>query len=213
MIPVAPQSKPAKFNALVRKPGLAFLSATPNPNQAEWKSHAYWLFVKDDLYAAYGQVCAYSCHWIPGEGNRTCDHYVPKNEKPKWAYEWKNFRLACGTVNGRKGKRRDVLDPFLVQDGWFAIQFPSLLVVPRDELDAQQAKKVQTTIDALGLNDDGTCLQTRRAWLRDFCVFNLPINFLQKKAPFLSQELNRQNLLLSIAAIMQFPMPENSIQT
>ena len=34
-----------------------------------------------------------------------------------------NYRLVCGTLNSRKGTF-EVLDPFMIEDGWFEIDFP-----------------------------------------------------------------------------------------
>ena len=38
-------------------------------------------------------------------------------------YEWRNYRLACSLMNARKGAVASVLDPFEIEDGWFAIEF------------------------------------------------------------------------------------------
>lgn len=120
------------------------------------------------------------------------------------AYEWNNFRLMCGTLNGRKKNRRDLLDPFRIQDGWFIIDFPSLLVSPNTQLPLKLSKKVQTSIDVLKLNDDGTCRGTRRHWLRAFCTQGITFEFLRSNSPFLAKELERQNLVSTIASMMQF---------
>ena len=204
MIRVDLQPVPNDFDNIIREPGMKFLATTPHPTQAQWKSHDYWSRVKEELYDSYQHVCAYSCHWIPPEGSRTCDHFIPKDRKPTLAYEWKNFRLMCGVLNGRKQNRTDLLDPFRIQDAWFTLEFPSLLVFPNDTLSAYLSKRVQTTINVLKLNDDGTCRATRRHWLRAYCTQGIPIDFLRSMAPFLTKELERQNLVSTIASIMQF---------
>ena len=204
MIHVVARPEPVHFNDAVRKPGLKYLAATPQPTADEWKSHAYWSRVKDDLYDAYDHVCAYSCFWIPPTGSRTCDHFKPKDWKPKLAYEWKNFRLMNGILNGRKTNHRHLLDPFKIQDGWFVLDFPSLLVHPASNLPSKTSAKVQTTIDVLKLNDDGTCRRERTDWLRAYCIGPMDFAFLQTMAPFLALELQRQNLASTITSIMRF---------
>lgn len=208
MIHVELQPEPAPFDRLVRQPGHRFLARHVRPTKNLWRSHDYWVRVKGELYAGYNQICAYSSHWIPPDtGSRTCEHFVPKDRHPKLAYEWSNYRLVCGTLNGRKGTR-GVLDPFELKDGWFVIDFPSLLVRPGRSFDLGIARRIQETIDVLGLNDEGTCLMARASWTRDYCCLvreaqaAVAFEFLKRRAPFLAVELQRQGLIESIVAMM-----------
>lgn len=209
MIHVNEQPEPDRFDADVRQPGHAFLATTRTPTKEQWKSHSYWRRVKEELYTAYDHICSYSCHWIPADtGFRTCEHFVAKEPHPELAYEWSNYRLVCGTLNGRKGNRENVLDPFRVQDGWFVIRFPSLIVCPDHNLPSELVQRVLATIQALQLNDEGTCLKARSDWLREYCSLwrrtsaDVAMRFLQKRAPFLSRELQRHQLVDRIAEIM-----------
>ena len=205
MIRVTRQPEPEVFDELVRKPGSKYLADVPHPTSKQWAAHDYWTRVKDELYEAYGQVCAYSCFWIPmTTGFRTCDHFVPKASTPKLAFEWTNYRLCCGTMNGRKQTHEDVLDPFKLKDGWFVIDFPSLLVRAADGLTPNEASKIATTIKALGLNDEGTCRRERCHWLREYCQQGWRIEYLETKAPFLASELRRQHLVRKIRDVMRF---------
>ena len=128
MIHVDPQPEPPTFDQLVRQPGRKFLKSCPNPKGNQWR--AYWRKIARDLHTAYSGICAYSCHFIQYDtGWRTVEHFKPKDDYKSDAYEWGNYRLVCGVLNGRKGKG-EVLDPFRVHNGWFIMDFPSLLVKP-----------------------------------------------------------------------------------
>jgi hypothetical protein len=122
---------------------------------------------------------------------------------PHLAYDWSNYRLVCGKLNGRKGDHEDVLDPFTLPDGWFVIDFPSLMVFPGSQLSPEQAEQVIKTINRLKLNDEDF-LQERAEYLQDHYVRNYPFSYLERKAPFLAKELKRQDLVERIKEIMNF---------
>jgi hypothetical protein len=210
LIYVAVQPEPSIFDDRVRKPGNAFLSQHPKPTKAEWRSHDYWSRVSEELRTAYDRICAYTCHWIPpAEGWNTCDHFDPKDTSPQSAYEWSNYRLACGRLNGRKGTRK-IVDPFKIEDGWFQIQFPSLQVVTGPNAGAMR-QDIQDTIDDLGLSE-GPAIQSRESWLKEFCrqakdgTQRNALAALKTRAPFLASELERQRLVreLKIMSVMQY---------
>jgi hypothetical protein len=203
MIRVQPQPEPPEFDTLVRQPGLVFLQGNPQPTNSQWKSRSYWRGIIPKLRVCYQEICAYCCHWIPPDtGSSTVEHFLSKHKYPKQAYEWSNYRLVSGTLNGRKGTQDDILDPFHIQNGWFVIDFPSLLVKPAQGLAASIAQSVQRTIDVLALNDEGTCVQGRQAYIRDYCLNYIDFTCLRTKAPFIALELQRQNLVQSIKSIM-----------
>jgi hypothetical protein len=203
MIHVQIQPEPPEFDKLVRQPGVAYLKLHPKPPSKQWKSHSYWRKIVPQLRKSYQEICAYCCHWIPPDtGSNTVEHFLPKDKYPKQAYEWNNYRLVSGTLNGRKGIREDVLDPFQIENGWFIIDFPSLLVKPAQGLLPSIAQSVQITIDILGLNNEGTCLQGREAYIRAYCLGEIDFPHLKKKAPFIAFELQRQGLVQSIKSIM-----------
>jgi hypothetical protein len=195
MIHVNQGQEPDRFNDQVRRRGERFLQKHPKPTFRQWRSHSYWRAVGEELHEAYGGVCAYSCHWIPYDtGADTVEHFRPKDLYPGEAYEWSNYRLVCATLNSRKGVHEDVLDPFLIENGWFVIDFPSMLVTPNSGLAPAQSSKVQVTIDRLGLNDEGTCLKSRVRWLMDYCTNGISLDYLRRNAPFIVAELERQHL-------------------
>jgi hypothetical protein len=204
MIRMSPRPEPAVFNARVRQPGRRFLQNTPNPTSKQFAAHSYWRGILDLLHQAYNGVCAYSCHWIPYDtGSDTVEHFLPKKKHPDRAYEWSNYRLVCGTLNGRKGEHSDVLDPFLINNGDFILKFPSLLVVPSPNLPLRIQAKVQRTIDRLGLNDEGTCLKSRIKWVSEYRDNQISFEHLRNHAPFIAIELERQSLAADIREVMR----------
>jgi hypothetical protein len=145
-----------------------------------------------ELHEAYGGICAYSCHWIPYDtGADTVEHFLPKDTYPLEAYEWANYRLVCATLNGRKGVYEDVLDPFFIQNGWFVIDFPSMLIQSENTLRAPDRERVKATIIRLGLNDEGTCLKSRVKWLEEYRSDHISLDYLRGHAPFIVREIRR----------------------
>jgi hypothetical protein len=101
-----------------------------------------------DLHSAYHGRCAYTCHWIPNDtGSITVEHFKAKEVYPQYAYCWDNYRLVCGRLNGRKGIYEDTLDPFILQDGWIVMHFPSLRLKPGGHLTEVEANQVKTTVE------------------------------------------------------------------
>ena len=202
MIPVKPQPAPARFFEKVQQPGEAFLVKVPQPKS--WKDHEYWRAIQKELYEAYSGICAYSCHRIKRTtGSSTVEHFKPKSKHPHLAYTWTNYRLVCGKLNGRKGNYEDVLDPFTLQGDWFIIKFPSLQAAPNPQLSVEDAAQVMQTIKRLKLNGEDF-IEERQEYLQDYCVCGYPFSYLEREAPFLAQELKRQNLVKAICDVMRF---------
>lgn len=195
MIPIKPQPEPDDFDEKVRKPGLAFLSKVPNPKTKDWKNRDYWRRSLRDLYDACNHICAYSAQWISRpEGSPTVDHFLPKSAKPELAYEWHNFRLACLTLNNKKGTELDVIDPFELPVNSFILDFPSLIIKPNPELLYPLKERVISTINRLQLNDYDKCIDGRLEWLKTYYEDNSTFDSLKRKAPFIAYELERQGL-------------------
>src|SRR6266849_7343263 len=155
-MPIKKQKEPPHFFETVQKPGEEFLAHHPEARGS--KLRAYWREIIPDLHKAYHSICAYTCHWISDDtGWSTVDHFKPKELYPHDAYRWDNYRLVCGRLNGRKGTSENVLDPFTLQEGWFALLFPSLLLTTGKHITEEEAKRVKQTIKILKLNDS-TCV-------------------------------------------------------
>lgn len=196
MIPVKKQPKPDHFFERVEKPGKKFLAENPNPIGKDWKHHEYWTKIERELYDTYSGICAYSCTWISRvTGGKTVEHFKPKKLYPQEAYSWDNYRLVCLILNGRKSDFEDVLDPFTLQDGWFVLDFPSLMIFPGDHLSVEEAKQVNQTVKRLKLNEDEDCTKDREKWLRDYVTDQISFSHLEKHAPFIASELNRQGII------------------
>ena len=190
MIPVTPKPEPAIFDKKVRQPGLAFLKSR-TPGQ---KLKTCWLACLDDLWTLHGGICAYMCTYIHrATGGSTLEHMVPKSPHVSLAYEWSNYRLACARLNSRKRDYEDVLDPFEVEDGWFGIAFPACVVLPGKKLPATRRVEFDRTVRRLKLNDPH-CLVERTQYFDNYRLGDITFRFLERNAPFIARELDRQKL-------------------
>lgn len=215
MIPVKRQPEPSEFSRLVRTPGQKHLDASPTqiPEPSYVRRKRLWREVATHLHTAYSEICAYSCHRIARvTGSRTVEHFVPIKVDPRKAYEWDNYRLVCGRLNGRKGDHQDVLDPFELADNVFALDFPSLQVKPGSGLESQLEADVRATINRLKLNDD-TCVEGRVACVRYFCKKEISFDYLRSEAPFVAHELERQGLVNTIVNMMGYFQPAQATRS
>ena len=130
MIPVSPVPEPASFDAACRQPGNAWLQRNPGAE----RPHDYWSAFRADLAAGFGNRCGYSAMYEP---SGTIDHYESHRDCPAKTYEWSNYRFAAQWLNSSKKKQR-VIDPYVVEDGWFEIQLPSLQLMATDRIPAGQ---------------------------------------------------------------------------
>ena len=204
MIRVVPAMEPPWFDERVRQPGLASIdrlaaragseSAIP-PDQFA----PYWRRALDDLLASYNRICAYlSLHISKGVGSPSVDHMVAKSKAWDLVYEWSNYRLACSLMNARKGVA-DVLDPFKVEDGWFALELVEFQVVPGAGLPSDLCARVVDTIATLRLSD-GICCEARAEYARLYWKGEVTLSYVQRRAPFVAKELQRQGRLRSVGA-------------
>jgi hypothetical protein len=97
-------------------------------------------------------------------------------------------------MNARKGALEDVLDPFEVQDGWFALELTTLQVIPGEGLPEHLSRRVQQTIDRLDLNDP-EFIRARAAHYEEFLSGEVQLRHVQRHFPFLAKELIRQKLV------------------
>ena len=202
MIFVREQPEPPQFDADVRTPGQRFLRQTRSPTTDEWRSRSYWRKVLMEMHGAYMGICAYTCHWIAYDtGSATVDHFVAKSIEPELAYEWSNYRLACGRMNGRKGKHEDVLDPFKLPRRVFELDFPSLQIVPSGANAGDLHAQAESTIERLSLNDE-LSVKARLVYVRLYCASDISLGFLEHNAPFIFYEIVRQNLEIDIRRVM-----------
>ena len=173
MIPVKAAPEPSDFDRTVRQPGLRAIAemvgeaaqrraGKPFDQVADARDMIpaasfppYWREALDDLQAAYHRICAYLCVRISTDPS--VDHYVAKSRRWDLVYEWSNYRLACAAMNSYKGEYGDVLDPFELQDGWFALELVEFQVVAGVGLADSDVHRVQETIRRLHLNVPRLC--------------------------------------------------------
>jgi hypothetical protein len=124
-------------------------------------------------------------------GSKTTDHFAAKaSAEPEHAYEWLNYRLACGLMNSRKGTHA-IIDPFLIDGTWFHLDLSTMAVGPASELPADLHTRVAATIAILGL-DDAECRKARGDWYQPYLDGQISFSFLAGKCPFLAAEIVRQ---------------------
>lgn len=203
MIRLTLKDEPAGFDKKVRRRGAAFLRGNPAPTGKEFLPHGYWKDAAKDLHAAYSGICAYSCMLIPPPG--TVDHFFPKSSYPQLAYEWSNYRLSSHRLNTYKAESTQVIDPFVVQPGWFVLDVPSCLIKPGSALNDVVSEQVRATIDLLKLNADDYLVQERCDILMSYATGDLSIGFLARRYPFLAFELERQGIQEAVRGMLKTP--------
>jgi len=119
---------------------------------------------------------------------------MPKSRYPQLAYEWDNYRLALPRINNHKGDSTDVIDPFIVQSGWFVMDFPSCLFKAGHGLPRLRVEQINKSIKVLKLNDDDCLVQERANIMFDFAKGDITLAFLKRRYPFLASEIVRQGI-------------------
>ena len=200
MIRVTPAPEPAQFDEQVRQPGLALIAelTTEAGSEDAIPSSAfkpYWRRAIDDLLISYNHTCAYLSMHISRIETATVDHFVAKSKAWDQVYEWRNYRLAYSLMNARKGVA-DILDPFEIGEGWFALELVGFQVVPGDGLPADVRAQVDETIATLRLSDN-ICCERRAAYAMDYWAGEVSLSYLRRHAPFVAAELERQGRLRS----------------
>ncbi len=200
MIPVVEQAdEPADFDAKVRQKGLASLRkkgiALDQPVPEKTKLNPYWRNCLDELHSNYNGCCAYFAVFIERvTGGVSADHFIAKSNRAECIYEWSNYRLACLTMNSRKGDYDDVLDPFTIKKGWSHLELVSGRIYSNPALPPDIKDQVQETIARLGLDDPGN-REMRCRHYNEYIFKDCTAAFLKKRSPFVYSEALRQGLL------------------
>jgi len=198
VIRVKAEAAPADFDAQVRQPGLRWLRnhrlPLDRPVPPKTKLEPYWRSCLPQLRVAFKGICAYSALWVEEvTGFQTVDHFVAKSRAAaKLAYEWSNYRFASGHMNSRKRDFDDVLDPFELAPNTFSLNLTSgTITATPGHRDAAAAR---ATIDRLGLNDLAL-VRARLGYWQEYLQGHIDGDYLERKAPFVWHEANRQGLL------------------
>ena len=187
--------KPVKARG--RKPKMTYSRAKDIPAD---KFPAYWREVRasdkkstlDDLMERYDQYCAYLAMRIEAAtGSPTVDHFIPKERDWKLVYEWSNYRLSAGCVNGAKGNK-DVVDPFRVGPGWFELNLDTFRVVRGAAAPPAEHARIDETLTLLNLRQ---CLAQRRDFISRYREGRMDLAHLELYAPFIAAEFRRQGQL------------------
>ena len=97
-------------------------------------------------------------------------------------------------MNTRKGVIATVLDPFQIEDGWFALELIEFQVLPGTGLSPDLVAAVNRTIQCLRLNDL-ECCKARSKFAEDYWQGHISLDYLTRHAPFVANELRRQEQL------------------
>jgi len=147
------------------------------------------------MLKSYKRLCAYVSLYIEhATGNPSVDHVIPKSKAWDKVYEWSNYRLACALVNSKKNDVDDVLDPFEIEDGLFALEFVEFQVKLGPSAVGNLEAKVADTIEKLGLNLPDCC-KARREYVENYREKQIKLDYLERRAPFIARELRRQGRL------------------
>ena len=212
MIPVALAAEPATFDAKVRQKGEAAMLELIGKRQPRRgrprrpvakrrdripsdKFPPYWRDVLDEMHEAYEGRCAYLAMYIErATGNPSVDHVVPRSRNWRQVYEWSNYRLAAALINSKKNDLELVLNPFAIGPGLFALDFLTMEVEAGPAATAAQATSIDDTITTLGLNLQD-CIDQRSEYYVAYKSQDISLRWLERRAPFIAQELRRQGKL------------------
>jgi hypothetical protein len=219
MIPVALAPEPAEFDELVRRPGLSAIDqlvgrppryARQGKTIAKVCNHEtaipskdfppYWRETLPQLHSAYAGLCAYLALYIDrGTGLATADHATPKSMAWDKVYEWSNLRLCAHLINSQKGALLTWVDPFEMDEGWFTLNPWTMEVERSATAPASAHAAIDATLPALNNRD---CVQQRTQYAAEYwhgaALGGLGLPYLVRRAPFVAQELRRQNLVMQV---------------
>jgi hypothetical protein len=199
VLPIAIAPEPPDFAAKVRSRGRNWLQSRGHPDSgpppAGVQLPPYWRDCLDDLRLAYREICCYVAVWVPPVvGAGTVEHMVAKSTHLELAYEWTNYRFACGTMNGRHSNFADVLDPCEIRQTPFILEFAGMTVATAPGLAEPAAELAASTLRRLKLND-AECCRLRGIYWDDYVGGDISEDYLRRRSPFVHAEALRQGLL------------------
>ena len=111
-----------------------------------------------------GAFCAYCDGLLETQSPKTIDHWVPQEMCFALALWWGNLFPACSGCQAAKGTRWSVswLRPDVDDvEAWIRCDLASGLLEPADGVDEELRRRIQDTIDGLGLNRKGLSRERR----------------------------------------------------
>ena len=198
MIGVARAQEPENFETKVGVRGKRLLRTyklRPPVESKFWKGKEHWRDALDELGDSYGWVCAYAAMRIERvTGSRSVEHFRPISKYPSLAYDWNNFRLVCGLMNGRKGNDEDVLDPFEITGRVFDLNAFSGEIRLHDECPRRFKSLARSTIQRLKL-DDARCNKARLEHIDSILKRDWSEAESKRQSPFVFSRLREQGLI------------------
>jgi hypothetical protein len=181
-----PVPEPPDFDVEARQRGNAWLREHPDAK----RPRDFWSPFKRHLAEGFRQLCGYSVMYEPVG---TIDHFLSWQQHPEQAYEWSNFRFVSGWINSSKQGIDDrVLDPFLVENGWFKILLPSLQLVMTDAIPAEEGARAEFTLRRLHLRDDERIIRQRQVWYQSYLDGKVTLEGLEQFAPLIAHAVQQQ---------------------
>lgn len=151
----------------------------------------YWRDVLPEMRKAYHGRCAYLAMYLePATGSPSVDHVVPRSQNWRLVYEWSNYRLAASLINGKKSDLSLLLDPCAIKPNLFALDFVGMEVIAGPAATGAERTQVDDTIATLGLNARD-CVDQRSEYYLDYKAGDISLKWLERRAPFVAQELRR----------------------
>jgi hypothetical protein len=180
--------EPPAFEMKCRIPGRQWLSDHPDYQRPK----DYWTVFEPQLRHAFNEMCGWCAMFIM---RGQMDHFIPvatlrKTGQDHLAYEWGNFRYIEPWINQKK-LDADVLDPFLVQPGWFEITLPSLQLLPTDKIPDDFREIAVFTVNRLGLRDHEVMIRYRESWFALYRKHQLTLDGLRQIAPLIAEAIER----------------------
>lgn len=212
MIQVVIAKEPSSFDADVRQKGLSAIDrmvgkkprlasyagrqkkiATREQDIPPSKFPAYWRDALPDLLNAYDRRCAFLALYLEhATGNPSVDHMLPKSKNWKEVYEWDNYRLCAASINARKNDMTGLVDPVDCRGDWFALDLIGFQVIRGSKAPSAQASAINATLDIVNAPN---CCKAREEYVTNYLAGDITLDYLERRAPFIAQELRRQGRL------------------
>jgi hypothetical protein len=195
MIAVEEPDEPATFHLQCRQPGNAWLAANADGDPPS----RFWRPFLMDLCRGFKNRCGYSAMW---DLNGTVDHYLSRENRRDLAFEWTNFRYIAGWLNSSKQTLdQDVLDPFQVNNDWFEIVLPTLVMQLTPCVPKRIRPVAEFTLTRLHLADGDRVYEQRKIYYFDeFIAKNRSVAWLEDYAPILATAVRRERVLAHLVA-------------
>ncbi len=198
MIYVTPPPEPPTFDAACRQKGNHWLHGIPegeassrlallqNPEAKRRvkRPPAHWTGFEQELYDAFHGRCAYSSMY---EAYGAIDHFIPQDTDPTLMFEWSNYRYANDWLNKTR-KTTPFPDPFIIQDVWFELGYPTLMLTFTSAAPSEYATRYAGFLELL---NHPKVIRTRETWRDLYLQGKLSREGLDACAPLLARAIRR----------------------